>query len=93
MAARRREARHRAHDRRLRRDGAAAQVIAIGKPAGNPHEVEARGQVGLLVPDHLGLETGGAEGHGEITVAIRSGEDEDGGFHEWVSFGLRRRNR
>ncbi len=73
-------------DRRIRRHGAAAQVIAIGEPTGNGNKVEALGQGGVAVPDHLGFVAGDfCQGDRDVTVAIRSGENDNGGFHVLVA--------
>ncbi len=53
QSAARRMGPHRIHDRRPARDGAAAQIIAIGKAAGQHDEVGAGGQRGLGMPDLL----------------------------------------
>ena len=45
---------HRAHDRREARHGAGPQVVAVREAAGQNHDVGAL-QVGVLVPDVLGL--------------------------------------
>ena len=43
---------HRVHHRRARGDGAAAQIVAIGKSAGHHDEVGPRRQRRLGMPDH-----------------------------------------
>jgi len=45
------------HDRREPRDRAAAQVIAVGKPAGQDDGIHAL-QVGVTVPERDGLGSG-----------------------------------
>ena len=73
---------HRIHDRRPRSDGAAAQIVAIGKAAGNDHEIGAGRQRGVGVPHHGRF---GARHKPErarhVALAIDAGEDDDGGFH------------
>ena len=81
MAAGMDEIHHRSGNRRLRGDGATAQVVAKAEAAGYADQVKPARQVGVLVPDHLHPCPGAFEPHGKIAVAIRSGEDDDGSFH------------
>jgi hypothetical protein len=66
------------HDGRTRRDGAAAEVVAVGKTAGNDDEVNLR-QFRIRVPDGNG---GNAcdclKGQHHIAFAIDPGEYDDG---------------
>ena len=73
---------HLAHHRRAGGDGAAAQVVAEREAAGHADHVERR-QLGLLVPDaaHGGAERG-LHRDGEVPVAVRAGEGDDGGAHQ-----------
>ncbi len=48
-----RELLHRAHDGRETRDGAAAQIIAVGKSAGQNDGVDVA-EIGGIVPDEFG---------------------------------------
>ena len=67
--------------RGMGRDGAAAQVVAIGEAAGHDDEIDL-GQLAVPVPDHLGrLAHGMPKGGGDIMLAIGAGEDDDGGVH------------
>ena len=70
---------------------AAAEVVAEGEAAGDRDEVEARGQRGLLVPDHRDLRPGGGERRREVAIAVGAGEDDDGGFHLRASLSARSR--
>ncbi len=71
----------RAHDRRMRRHRAAAQVVAEAEAAGDDDQVET-GDVGILVPDHLGLGAeGGFQRDGHVALAVDAGEEDDAGFH------------
>ena len=76
-----RELAHRRHDRREPRDRAGAQVVAVGEAAGQDDDVGAL-QVGVLVPDELGVLAehvlGGVIG---VVVAVRAGKDDDAEFH------------
>ena len=77
-----RERPHRVHDRRARGNGAAAQIIAVGKSAGHHHEIGALGQRGLGMPDHRGFMPGRElQRARHVALAIDAGKDEDGGFH------------
>src|ERR1700722_12741729 len=70
------------HDRRARRNRAAAQVIAVGKSARHHHKIRARGQRCLGVPDHRGLVARSElQRAGHVALAIDSGKEENGGFH------------
>ncbi len=72
----------RIHHRRPRRNGAAAQVIAVGKSARHHHEIGAFRQRGLGVPDHGGfLARSELERTRHVALAIDSGKNENGGFH------------
>ncbi len=77
---------HRVHDRRTRGDGAAAQIVAIGKSAGHHHEIGAFGQRRLGMPDHRGFMTRDEPQRARhVALAIDAGKDENSGFH--VKFG------
>ena len=76
------EGAHRIHHRRTRGDGAAAQIVAVGETARHHHQVGARRQIVLGVPDHRRR----AARHQlqrarHVALAIDPREDEDGGFH------------
>src|SRR3954467_268099 len=65
----------------MRRHRAAAQIVAIGKPAGQ-HDQIGIGQAALAMPDARRLMAGGAlQRHAHIVLAVRAGEDDDNGFH------------
>jgi len=75
---------HRVHHGRPRRDGATAQVVAIGEAAGQDDEVGAGGQVAVAMPDQGRLlARGQLQRIGDVTLAVRPGKDDDGGFHRW----------
>ncbi len=77
-----REGAHRVHDRRARRDRAAAQIIAIGEAAGHHDEIGSLRQRGLGMPDHRRLVARGElQRARHVALAIDAGKDEDGGFH------------
>jgi hypothetical protein len=70
-----------AHDRGMGRDGAAAEVIAIGEAAGHDDEIDL-GDIAVPVPDHPGrLAHGMPKSGGDVMLAIGAGEDDDGGVH------------
>ena len=73
---------HRLHHRRAAGDGAAAQVVAVGKAAGQQDEVGARRQAMRAVPHHTGVDAGGAQGSERVALAVGAGEEDDGGFHQ-----------
>jgi hypothetical protein len=52
---------HGGSDRRLRGNGAAAQVVAVGKAARHAHHIGALGQGAVLVPDPRHLEPGASK--------------------------------
>ena len=80
------EAAHRVHDRRARRDGAAAQIIAIGKAAGNDDEIGAGRQLAVGVPHHRRLAPGNElQRARHVALAIDAGKDDDGRFHPVTS--------
>jgi hypothetical protein len=72
---------HRRHDWRKARDRTGPQVVAVGKAAGQNHGI-GTGDIGILVPDELGLLaenlTGGIPG---VAVGVGTGENDDGEFH------------
>jgi hypothetical protein len=73
---------HFAHHRALGRHGPAAQVVAVREAAGQDDQVQVVRQGRLLVPDHFNAGSGGAlDGDLAVTIAIGTGEDDDGGFH------------
>jgi hypothetical protein len=72
---------HRLHDRRKMRNGAGAQVIAVGKPARNQHRVHAL-EILAVVPkkgDWLVRDLG--DHVVGVMVAVRSGENQHSKFH------------
>ena len=72
---------HGGHDRRMRRDRAAAQIVAIGEAAGQHDQIGAGGKLALAVPHHRGLAAGHElERMRHVALAVRSGEDDDGGL-------------
>ncbi len=77
---------HGVHDRRAAGDGAAAQIIAITKAAGQRDEVDAIGQLVVVVPEHRGFLAGGLlQRPGHVALAIGAGKYDDGGFHRQSS--------
>ena len=73
-------------DRRPRRNGPAAQVIPVRKPARDADDVDPLRQRRFLVPDHdRSPAATGFEGHRKIAVAIGSGEDDDRSAHQAIS--------
>ena len=68
---------HRRHDRRMPGHCAAAQIVAVGEPAGNHHRTEAV-EGGFPVPDVFRLIPAVvAQGADAVLVAIRPGELDD----------------
>src|ERR1700744_2082827 len=64
------------HHRGEFRDGAAAQVVAVGEPAGHHHRVDIlEGGVGVPQADRLG--TDGTHCTGSVHVVERSGKGDD----------------
>jgi hypothetical protein len=71
----------RLHHRRKARDGAGAQIVAVGKSAGQDDGVAIR-KIFRLVPDEFdGLMEDVADGVKRIVVAIGPGENDDSKFH------------
>ena len=68
-------------DRRLRGNRPATQIVAKGKSAGHRHQIDPIRQACVLVPDAGHIATGAGKRYREITVAVRAGECDDGGFH------------
>ena len=74
QAAGTRESIHRFHYRRKARNGAGAQIIAVGEPAGQDDDVAA-GEIFGLVPDEFdGLVEDVGDGVVSVVVAIRAGK-------------------
>ena len=74
--------RDRPHDRRSRRDRAAAEIVAIGEAPRQDHEVGALRQVGIGVPDdRRRVARDLFERAGGVLFAIGAGKEDDGGFH------------
>ena len=71
---------HRFHDRRESRDGAASQVIAVGKASGENDEIVA-GDRALLMPDVFDGDAEILQGDHAILIAIGTGKSDDGSFH------------
>ena len=71
-----REALHRGHDRAESGDGAGAQVVAVAEAAGQHHHVGAL-QVGVAMPDEVGLRTRGCRRPERVDVAVAAGEPDD----------------
>ena len=82
---------HRVHDTGPPGDGAAAQVVAVGEAAGQHDEVGAARQLALGVPDRRDPGAGLAQRPRDVAVAVRAGEDDDGGFHGALSRVMSRR--
>jgi hypothetical protein len=76
-----------AHHGRARRDGAAAQIVAIGEPARQHDEIDRR-DLGFAMPDmsrsrlmrRASSPVTCSSAH-HVAVAVDAGEDDDGGFH------------
>ena len=76
------KATHRVHDRRAGGDRAAAQIIAVGKAAGDDDEIGAGRQLGFRVPDHRRLAPGDEPQRARhIALAIDSRKMQHRGFH------------
>ena len=81
---------HLRHHRRKRRHRAAAQVVAIGKPAWQDDQVEATRQGRVAVPDHIDLGPGGPlDRHLAVAVAVGARKNNDGGFHRQALMRIR----
>ena len=66
------------HDGRARGDGAAAEIIAIGKATGDNDEINF-GQLRIGVPDgNRGNAGYGLEGQHHVAFTIDTGENDDG---------------
>ena len=70
----------RVHDGREAGDRAAAQVVAVGEPAGQDDRVDAP-EVGVAVPEGDRLGADGAHGTGGVAVVERAGEGDDPDLH------------
>ena len=71
----------RLHHRREARDGAGAQIIAVGKSAGQDNDVAVR-EVLRLVPDECdGLLEDVSDGVKGVVVAVGRGKNNDSEFH------------
>ena len=70
------------HDRRKPRDGAGAQVIAIGKSARHQDRVAAFQVVRLMPQIRHRLAHHAAEHVVRIVVAVGTGKDQNAKFHE-----------
>src|SRR5207245_11377547 len=74
---------HRANDGRPHGDGPAAQIIDREEAAWHHHEVGARRQRGVGMPDHGRLAAADKlERARHVALAIDAGKDDDGGFHQ-----------
>src|SRR5262249_15626352 len=72
------------HDGREPGDGAGAQIVAVGKAAGNDDGV-AIFQVVRLVPEKCGLLSGGGDdGVVAIVIAVGARKDDDAEFHSFI---------
>jgi hypothetical protein len=73
---------HGLHDRHARGNGAAAQVVAIGKAAGDDDQVDVIIDRGLGLPHGLrGLARNPGQCRDHVAVAVEAGQEDDGGFH------------
>src|SRR5690606_24511981 len=72
------------HDRRDARDGACAQVVAVGEPAGHDDRVHAL-EVVVGVPEGHRLRTRVAHRPGRVDVVERAGERDDPDPHALVT--------
>ena len=68
----------RLHDRREARDRAAAEVVAVGEPAGEDDACGAGGKLRVVVPDAPGVRAEARQGELGVAVVVRAGEDDDG---------------
>jgi hypothetical protein len=64
------------HDGREPGDGARAQVVAVGEPAGQHDRVHPPDRL-VAVPQQPGLAAQAAHGLGHVQLAVGSGEDDD----------------
>src|SRR5467141_5243026 len=71
----------RLHHRRKTRDGAGAQIIAVGKSAGQDNGVAIRQILGLVPDEFDGLLQNVADGVKRVMVAIGPGKNDDSKFH------------
>ena len=71
-----REARDGLHHRREARQGAGAQVVAVGEAPRQDDAVEAA-EVGRGVPDELGLRAQLRNARDRVVLTVRAGEDND----------------
>jgi len=71
------------HDGRARRDGPAAEIIPIGKAAGNDNEINFR-KFRIRMPDSNGSDAGDRlKGNHHVPFAIDAREYDDRRFHVW----------
>jgi hypothetical protein len=76
---------HLGHHRRLRRHGAAAQIVAVGE-ATRQHDQVGLLEIAVTVPDHLRLAAGNQlDRLRDVALAVRAGKHEDCGFHQTSS--------
>ena len=74
---------HSVHDRRARRNRAAAQVVAVGEAARDHDQVGARRQRGIGVPDHRRLAPGDElERARHVSLAIDAWKYDDSRAHQ-----------
>ncbi len=73
------------HHRRLRRHGAAAQIVAVGEAAGY-HDQVGLGEIAVPVPHHLRPPPGDQlDRLGDIAFAIGAGENQNRRLHQPTS--------
>jgi hypothetical protein len=78
----RRELAHGLHDRRELGNGAAAEIVAIGEPAGQNDGVHVT-EAARIVPDELRLLAEGMAGGIErVVIAIAAGKDDYAKLHD-----------
>ncbi len=69
------------HHRGTRRNGAATQVVTVGKAARQDHEIDLW-QIAFRMPHHERLPARRQpQGPDHVMLAIDAGEDYDGGLH------------
>ena len=75
----------RAHDGRVGRHGAAAEIIAISEAAGQDDQIDGR-QIAIAMPNHLDRRFFGVlERDLDVTVAVGAGKDDDRCLHGCTS--------
>ena len=63
----------------------AAEVIPERKPARDANDIHIARQGRIFVPNHLDLASGLAKRHGQITITVGTGEDDNRSAHQGIS--------